>query len=163
MLTRSEDWHVSVRTSLTRRLKIIKPLSNTIRRMCMAYLSLCHIQKEDYEAAKEDWVRFWQLPPNIRAYLMRGEVSQNRTIRYKLAWFWQSHWYGPLWTDGWGQEPLYVSSRESIKRLKLIWTSLSIWVQRMPVTISTVPWRVSIRIIWEAPWVTMIRFWYWSE
>ena len=41
-------------------------------------LSLCHIQKEDYEAAKEDLGTLLTIAPKYtRAYLMRGEVSQN--------------------------------------------------------------------------------------
>lgn len=47
-------------------------------------LSLCHIQKEDYEAAKEDLGTLLTIAPRYtRAYLMRGEVSlkQNDTIQ----------------------------------------------------------------------------------
>ena len=39
-------------------------------------LSLCHMQKEDYGAAKEDLGKLLKIAPRYtRAYLMRGEVS----------------------------------------------------------------------------------------
>ena len=91
-------------------------------------LSLCHIQKEDYEAAKEDLGTLLTIAPKYtRAYLMRGEVSlkQNDTIQALRDFDKAIDMDRYDRTDG-GQEPLYVSSRESIKRLKLIWTSLSI-------------------------------------
>ena len=85
-------------------------------------LSLCHIQKEDYEAAKEDLGTLLTIAPKYtRAYLMRGEVSlkQNDTIQ-ALRDFDKAIDMDRYDPDGWGREPLYVSSRESIKRLKLI-------------------------------------------
>lgn len=91
-------------------------------------LSLCHIQKEDYEAAKEDLGTLLTIAPRYtRAYLMRGEVSlkQNDTIQ-ALRDFDKAIDMDRYDPDGWGQEPLYASSRGNIKRLKLIWTSLSI-------------------------------------
>lgn len=91
-------------------------------------LSLCHIQKEDYEAAKEDLGTLLTIAPRYtRAYLMRGEVSlkQNDTIQ-ALRDFDKAIDMDRYDPDGGGQEPLYASSRGNIKRLKLIWTSLSI-------------------------------------
>ena len=92
-------------------------------------LSLCHIQKEDYEAAKEDLGTLLTIAPKYTRAVSdaRGTSSlkQNDTIQ-ALRDFDKAIDMDRYDPDGWGQEPLYVSSRESIKRLKLIWTSLSI-------------------------------------
>ena len=67
-------------------------------------LSLCHIQKKDYESAKEDLGKLLKISPRyMPAYLMRGEVSlQQKDTLAALQDFDKSIRLERYEPDGWG-------------------------------------------------------------